>query len=125
MKLALLSLLTLASIHAVAKAQSNKPCPRCVSLDAAIAKNDVDSSSALIDQPLSKDPEIAQQEADAITRAAVKFAKDTTGITQEIYCVAYRVNKTYMKIALAKQTPDEQRMLKGLLSDYARALRSN
>lgn len=124
MKQLLFLIIAAVSFNATAKAQTAKVCKRCDAIDRTIAANDIDSSSSLMNGPLSSDPEVQQQEADAITRAAVKWAMGDQ-ITQEIYTSMYRQYPTSMSEALKKQPEQTQRLLNKLIKDYNRNPRGN
>jgi len=115
------------SFNATAKAQTTKACERCQSIDATIAADDVDRSARYMDvveKPLSKDPEIQRQEAEAITRATVKWAMGDQ-YTQEVYVTATRLYPKAMSDALLKQPEQTQRLLRKLIADYNRNPRGN
>lgn len=127
MKQMLFILIASVSFNATAKAQTPKACTRCQAIDGVIAADNLDRSSELIsvlEKPLSNDPELQQLEADAITRAAVKWALGDQ-ITQELYVTAYRKYPKAMAEAVTKQPEQTQRLLNKLVKDYSRNPRGN
>ena len=124
MKQMLFTIIAAISFNATAKAQTAKACVRCQAIDAVIAKDDIDSSSRLLQAPLSADPELQGQEADAVTRAAVKWAMGDQ-ITQELYVNLYRGNPKAMTAALVKLPEQTQRLLTKLIKDYSRNPKGN
>jgi hypothetical protein len=107
-----------ASLTAFAQAEG-KTCVICKRMDAIVASNDINAASRLMsDFRFTKDKDLVQQEADAVTRLTLKFApQDKEAITQELYYSIYQLNPAAMKESVSRVTPVERALLEKILQE--------